>query len=112
MAAQLTITVLLLAGLVQAEVAVGAPGRAWALASPELTVATWTVQFGAAHADPDETRRLRTAVMPTATRRAPRRLRGLPSSLSLGPLEAKGAISSSSRRWPGSSSRWLRHRSL
>ena len=89
MAAQVTVTFLPLAGEAQAEVAVGAAGRAWAFASPEFTVATWTAQFPAAQAVPVEARRLRTVALPTATRRAPRRMRGLPSSLSFGPLRGK-----------------------
>jgi hypothetical protein len=51
-AVQLTLTVLALAGLVQADVGVDAVGRAWAWASPEFTVATWTVQLAVAQALP------------------------------------------------------------
>ena len=81
-AVQLTLTVLALAGLVQADVVVGAAGRACAWASPEFTVAAWTVQLDVAQAVPDETRRLSVPAIRTATRRAPRRTRGLSSSLS------------------------------
>ena len=55
-------TVLALAGLVQADVGVGAVGRAWAWASPEFTAATWTVQLAAAQAVPDEATRLRAVI--------------------------------------------------
>jgi hypothetical protein len=79
-AVQLTLTVLALAGLVQAEVGVDAVGNACAWASPEFTVATWTVQLAVAQAGPDETRRPNEQVSATATGRAPRRLRGLPPS--------------------------------
>jgi hypothetical protein len=84
-AVQVTVTFFPLVGVAQEAVAVGAVGNVVALASPALTVATWTVQLPAAQADPDEASRLRAALKTTTTRRAPRRLRGLPSSLPLAP---------------------------
>ena len=52
-AIQLTLIVLNEAGLVQAAAGLaGAAGRAWAWASPELVVATWTTQLVVAHAMP------------------------------------------------------------
>ena len=61
MAAQDTVTFLPLVGLAQADVAVGAAGRAWAWASPDCPVFNPTVQLAVAHAVPDETSRLRAA---------------------------------------------------
>src|ERR1700722_5446671 len=92
MADQDTVTFLPLVGVAQAEVAVGATGKAWAWASPEPPVFNPTVQFAVAHAVPDERRRLRAASIPTTTRRAPRRMRGLSSSLSFGPLRCNGGL--------------------
>jgi hypothetical protein len=87
MAAQVTVTFFPLA---QADVATGAAGIAWEWASPELDAAKWTVQFAAPHASPEEARRLKTARIPTATRRALRHIRRLSSSLSVVPLLVKG----------------------
>jgi hypothetical protein len=90
MAAQVTATFLPLAGLAQADVATGAAGRACAWASPDPPVFNPTVQFAVAHADPEETMRLKAVGIPTTTRRALRHMRRLSSSLSVVPLEAKG----------------------
>jgi hypothetical protein len=89
MAAQVTVTFLPVAGAVQADVATGAAGIVWEWASPELDAARWTVQFAAPHASPEEARRLKTARIPTATRRALRHIRRLSSSLSVVPLLVK-----------------------
>src|ERR1700722_9400993 len=111
MADQDTVTFLPLVGVAQAEVAVGATGKAWAWASPDPPVFNPTVQFAVAHAVPDETRRLSAVRIPATTRRALRHMRRPSSSLPVGPLEAKGAISWSSRSWPGSWAGGLRPRS-
>ena len=110
MAAHVTTMVRALAGVEQAAAGVGAVGNVVALASPEFTVATWTVQLPAPNAAPVEPRRLREQRKAAATRRAPHRLRGLPSSLSLAPRRDNEEISWSRRQSPDSWSMWPSHR--
>ena len=111
-AVQLTLTVLALAGLVQADVVVGAAGKVCVWASPAFVVATWTVQLAVAQAVPDETRRLRAPATRTATRRAPRRTRWGSPRRCRSVLGGATSVTSWSRsRWPGSSSKWPCHRS-
>jgi hypothetical protein len=93
MAGHVTVTFLPLVGVAQAAVAVGAVGSVAAFVSPEVTAAAWTVQLPAPQAGPDEAKRLRAAHKTTTTRRAPRRLRGLSSTLPLAPRRDNEEIS-------------------